>query len=184
MKTKIVSFYCDVGKSTFYSDCAKRMIARCKKLGLSYYIKERNYGKTWIDNVRAKPVFLLETFKELREPFLWVDIDCDIMQPIPSIDKLNCDLASAPKHGKSMIIHDAVHYVGTSQVTLKLLKLWKRRCTTNPVGGSHRILNRIIVRKEVPNLRFKFLSDTLIKGPKIKIGISLEESKSNYFKKR
>ena len=78
MKTKIVSFYCDVDGSSFYSDCANAMISKCTQLSIPHEIRHRQFGSNWIANVLAKPTFLLEMYNELTQPFLWVDVDCII----------------------------------------------------------------------------------------------------------
>ena len=178
---KIVSFYSDPEPGvTFYSDSAKRMISDCKRLGLDYYIQHRDYGKDWIANVRAKPTFLLEAYDTLKEPFLWVDIDCKISQ-VPVIPKTDCDMASVAS-SSNYTICDAVHYIGNTVTTRKLLVEWQKRCGACKTGGSHSILNKILVTKAIPELKFKFLPKTFIKGPVITIGLSSVKSKSNYFK--
>ncbi|MBC8183121.1 hypothetical protein H8E88_18615 [candidate division KSB1 bacterium] len=76
---KIVSFYCDIDGKTFYSDCSKKLKANCDMLGIESIIVERNFGTEWIDNVRAKPVFIKEMFYMLKEPFICLDVDCEVL---------------------------------------------------------------------------------------------------------
>ena len=76
---KIVSFYHDIDDSEYFENHALRLMNECANFDLDTVILERDFGDTWIENVKAKPTFLLEMFDSLQEPFLWVDIDCKIL---------------------------------------------------------------------------------------------------------
>lgn len=180
MKIPIVSFYCDLNDSTFYSDHATQMMSQCDAIHRPYYILQKNYGSSWIDNVRAKPTFLLEMYEMLDTPFLWIDVDCSVLNIPSCIDSMSCDLASA-KHNNGAI-HDCVHYIGKSNKSYELLTIWKAQCDVSIKRGSHTILIDILKKRMVKNLNFEFLPDGFIHGPHVKIGLSKEKSKINFMK--
>jgi len=181
MNTPIVSFYCDIKGKTFFSDSARVMEERCEELGIPHYIKKRDYGPHWLDNVRAKPTFLLETFDTLQKPFLWVDVDAVIGAVPDKVDSFtDVDFASVPTlPHKPFRVMDCTHYVGTSPLTRKLLVEWKERCDKQVElakrkrgcrAGSHGALNRILTSKKYQTeLNFKFLPLSYGRGPVIKL---------------
>lgn len=79
---KIVSFYCDVDNSTYYSDSAKKLSAACDSLGISYDFRNINHSDTWIENTRFKPSFILQMLNELNEDLIWLDIDSMVHKKI------------------------------------------------------------------------------------------------------
>ena len=133
--------------------------------------------------MRAKPTFLLEMYYLLRAPFLWVDVDNRILAEPAEISGLNCDWASVRKDSE-LGIWDAVHYVGDSSRTEKLLQEWKQRCDAETVVGSHTLLSRILQTNAIPSLRFQYLPQTYIHGPIITIGLARTPSKEAYFEQR
>ena len=178
MNTPIVSFYRDILGKTFFSDSARAMEAKCEELGIPHYIKSRDYGSTWWDNVRGKPTFLLETFDTLQKPFLWVDADSIIGAVPDEVDSFtDVDFASVP--GKLLKVMDCTHYVGTSPLTRKLLVEWKERCDKQVERakrkrgcrvGSHQALHKILTSaKYRPILNFRFLPISYGRGPVIKL---------------
>jgi hypothetical protein len=116
---KIVSYYCDIEGNTFYSDHAKRLKCQCDKLDIEHLILERNYGSTWNENCRAKPAFLLEILNTLKEPFIWLDVDCEVV----SIDfkiKGSWGIVGRCDGG----VHNFVHYINYSEKNLLFLQEW------------------------------------------------------------
>lgn len=115
---KLVSFYADVDGTDFYSRAADNLKDQCEALGVDHHIVSRDYGGSWLDNVRAKPTFLLEMVEELREPFLWLDVDCRILRPL--------DFTVSTDWGVYLrqpgVPHDFVHYV--SPPAENFLRLW------------------------------------------------------------
>ena len=67
---RLVSFYCDVDDSSFYKDNSIRLGRQCGDLGVPNLIVEENFGKDWIDNVRAKPFFLLKMMLNTSDQIL------------------------------------------------------------------------------------------------------------------
>lgn len=68
----LVSFYTDTWQYRTYSDALK---ADATRLGLSHHIVEQESDKFWFKNTRIKPIFLLNAFRELQHPMLWIDVD-------------------------------------------------------------------------------------------------------------
>jgi hypothetical protein len=79
---KLVSFYCDVDGGNFYTNHSIRLKKKCVDLGVPHIITQENFGESWIDNVRAKPIFLLKLLNELNDDLFWLDVDCDIVKKL------------------------------------------------------------------------------------------------------
>ena len=115
----IISFYCDVDGSAFYSNCAKWLSAVCDQLETPYYIVKRCYGSSWIDNVRAKPEFILETLDRLVGDCIWLDVDSLLLQrPNFKLDKWAVMLR------KDTSPHDFVHYIPNNNASRLFLRKW------------------------------------------------------------
>lgn|ERR1035437_9835920 len=164
---KIVSFYSDVDDSNFYSDCAEKLKQKLDYLGLEYVIKNKSFGNNWIDNVRAKPLFLQEMMIELNEDFIWLDIDCSIIKKIDFTIKSNWGVLLR----EDGTPHDFVHYVSNTKESKKLISKWIEQIDIDK-KGSHSAFNSIVSEinySEIPTGYFE-------------IGLSEVKSKQEYFK--
>lgn len=132
MACKVISFYYDT-EGTFYSDKAKELAENCNRLGIEHIIVERKYGNRWIDNVRAKPLFLLEMID--HAPFIFIDVDCKI-NSIPDMD--GCEWGFMTRED-SFLVHDFVHYVNSKKFIHRWIDEIKKQNR-----GSHSALRSII----------------------------------------
>lgn len=164
----IVSFFCDIDGKTFYSAAARKLEADCSRVGVECRIVERNYGTNWIDNVRAKPLFIKEMLLELNRPLIFLDVDCELIDldfPVLAdwgfvlrADGMPCDF---------------VHCVNNVERNLEFLEIWIdeiRRCGK----GSHAALQNI----------FSSLDFFTIPEGHFRLHLAETESKSRYFKEK
>jgi hypothetical protein len=162
----IVSFYCDIDGKTFYSHCSEKLKANCNRIGVESIIVERNYGTNWIDNVRAKPLFIKEMLHNLKKPLICLDVDCEI---------LNLDFEIEGNWGfvlrSDQMPCDFVHYVDYTNDNLIFVDKWIAeigRCGK----GSHAALQNI----------YSSLNYFFIPEGHFNLHLVESESKSQYFK--
>ena len=164
---KIVSFYCDVDDSKFYTTCANALISRCKDMGLDYCIEEVSYGDDWISNVRAKPLFLKNMLDRFDCDILWVDADCDITGDIKNI--LISGEWGVCMRGNSTP-HDYVHNIRNNEHNKRFVDTW---------------ISTILTQNKGSHSAFVSLYDTLnifqIPNNLFELGLSEVKSKGNYF---
>ncbi len=164
---KLVSFYCDVDNSKFFENHSIRLKQNCSNLDIPNLIVNEKFGNNWIDNVRAKPVFLLKMMNYLKEDFFWLDVDCDIHKKIDF--KLDCDWMSDLKGHSTP--HDYVHFIKYSESNKNFMVKWINEIDEKK-RGSHTAFIEI----------YKELDFKKIPNGYVSIGISNVESKKNYFK--
>lgn len=179
MPIPIVSFYSDIDGSNYYSTCGSRLVAQCDALGIAHHVVERRYGDDWIANVKAKPTFLREMYDALGVPFLWVDVDCDVMQYPVAAEALSCDWGCVQNAGH-LYVCDCVHYVGRSAATRTLLDTWVDTCAAPGTGGSHSGFCGILPGAVSAGLRLAYLPQSYVQGPVIRIGLAKTPSKADY----
>jgi hypothetical protein len=129
---KLISFYCDSDNSNFYTKCAERLKKQCDDIKMPSVILHENYGDSWIDNVRAKPLFLLKMLNQLEEDFIWLDVDCSIHKKIDfefSVDWM-IDIRNDGNP------HDYVHLVKNNSSNKEFIIKWINKIDENK-GGSH-----------------------------------------------
>jgi hypothetical protein len=146
---KLVSFYCDTSGENFYSDCAVVFENKCKELNIGCIIKKENFGSTWIENVRAKPMFLLNMLNELKEDFMWLDIDCGIHKKIDFVVREDwmVDLRndSSP--------HDYVHGIKYNDKSISFIKQWVKQISKNNKGSHSAFIDiqHLLKLEKIPN---------------------------------
>lgn len=129
---KLISFYCDVDNNKYYSNHASRLTQKCKHLNIDFLIVEHKIGNNWIENVRAKPNFLLKMMNELNEDFIWLDIDCDIHKKI-DFDLTADWMGDLRSDGTP---HDYVHFIKNTTSNKEFMLRWINKIkSTN--RGSH-----------------------------------------------
>jgi len=72
----VISFYTDDGDYPMY---AKLLSEDCERLGLDYYISEKQSLKDYRKNCNIKPFFIKETLERFKRPVLWMDVDGSII---------------------------------------------------------------------------------------------------------
>jgi hypothetical protein len=163
---KLVSFYCDLDKTGYYKESALRLKKQCELLNIESIICEECFGENWIDNVRAKPSFLLRMMNELKEDFVWLDIDCSIHKPI--VLSTNCEwMFDVRKDGSP---HDYVHAIKYSNRNLQFLSMWVTAINEQQ-RGSHTAFISI----------HKKLNYDIIPPGYTALGLASTNSKKKYF---
>lgn len=135
---KLVSFYCDVDGTDFYSKCAESLRMQCLRLRIPHLIVNENFGTKWIDNVRAKPAFLLKIINELNEDFFWLDVDCLIHQPI-DFERRGDWMGDLREDGNP---HDYFHLIRNSHRNKAFIQNWADEVALQK-RGSHTAFIRI-----------------------------------------
>jgi len=164
---KLVSFYCDVDDSGFYKKNSIRLRKQCEDLGVPNLIVEENFGKDWIDNVRAKPEFLLKMMNSLDEDFFWLDVDCSINKKID----FNLDIEWMGDIRSDGCPHDYVHFIKNNESNKNFMIKWINEINEQK-RGSHTAFIRI----------YNCLNFCKVPDGYVSLGISHVESKLNYFK--
>jgi hypothetical protein len=163
---KLVSFYADVDGNTFYSENAKILEEQCKQLGIDYLITEQHFGNNWIDNVRAKPVFLLETLKKLNHDFVWLDCDCRVLKPLDF--EVKSDWGVYLRDDGTP--HDFVHYVSNTENSRNFIREWIK-AVDEQQRGSHTAFISI----------FDQLNSEVLPQGYFELGLAETQSKQDYF---
>ena len=163
---KLISFYCDIDGSTFYSDCSLQLINQCKYFNIEYDIRNEKISTEWIKNVQYKPTFILKLLMELNEDILWLDIDCNIHKKLnfnPNSDWL-VDFRD------NLYPYSYVHYIKNTSKNKKFIELWiDEICTANKGDHSAFIsVHKSINPTQIPIGYFTF-------------NLSTGKSKNNYF---
>lgn len=161
----LVSFYCDIDGGTFYKNSSLNLINQCKLINMEYHIVEESFGNTWIDNVKAKPKFLIKMMEVINDDFIWLDIDCSIHKKIDF--KIESDWMVDFK--KSCVPQDYVHIIKKNDKTKYFLEEWVNEINLTNRGSHSSFIN---IHKKI-NVK---------KIPKgyVSLGVSNIESKKKY----
>jgi len=163
---KLVSFYCDVDEKKYYQNKSVMLTQMCNTLGMEHLIVEENFGTNWIDNVRAKPKFLLKMLNLLKDDFIWLDVDCSITKKIDF--NLDCDwMVDFRPDGEP---HDFVHVIKNTESNKDFLLRWIQEIEIKQ-RGSHTAFMNI----------YKSLNFREIPKGYVSLGLADVESKHKYF---
>lgn len=165
---KIVSFYADIDASTYYSDWAMKLKQSCDRFGVPSHIVKQDFGDSWIDNVRAKPQFLLNMLDELHESFIWLDCDCILLMPIDFT--VNSDWGVYMREDGTP--HDFVHYISNTRNARNFLKKWIK-AVEKQKRGSHTAFISI----------FDQIKSEVLPSGYFELGLAETDSKQAYFDK-
>lgn len=162
---KLISFYFDTDNSNFYKNSAIKLIENCKDLDVNFHIVNEKLGSNWIENVRAKPFFILKMFEIFQEDLIWLDVDCKILK------KFDLELNSnwMCSYNKKNVPNDYIHILKKNDYNKNFLKKWISEIEKQKKGSHSAFIslqneNDII---KIPNGYFE-------------LGISKVESKKKY----
>jgi len=166
---KLISFYCDVDKTTYYSDKAIELKSKCEKIGVDHLIIEKKFGDTWIDNVKAKPIFLRQMLETLNEDFIWLDVDADILKKV-DFDLLGYDWMFDIRFDNKP--HDYVHIIKNNEENKIFIDKWIDDINKNSGGSHSSFINmyKLLKHNKIPKGYFDINN------------LSNVKSKENYFK--
>jgi len=166
----VVSYFYDT-EGTLYRAAAMRLQEDCARLGLKIHIQERlDFGKTWIELCRAKPVFILEMCRRFRGPILFVDADCRL-KSIPDIDSKKTWGFLPNAEDESLKVYDHAHYCDGSEEAMAFCRKWQTAINILG-GGSHSALKHVITEVDY----------FLLSNNDFEIGITDTKSKQEYFR--
>jgi len=137
MKTEIVSFYCDIGNKTYYSDHARRLRINCNEHNIPHDIRELPSRGEYRLNCLAKPKFILDVLMEKKKPFVWLDVDSLVHGELDVFDGLHdkCDIAFAyqgmPPHIIPTTPKASPIYLTYSEIVIEFLNFWIHECEEN-----------------------------------------------------
>ena len=83
MDTTVVSFFTDA-----YAPQGIALREACRHMGLRHLIRHEPGQWRIIDAFRHKPEFILEQLRRVKDPVLWIDADCTLIQPPTFCDTL------------------------------------------------------------------------------------------------
>lgn len=136
MQTEIISFYCDIDGSTYYSDNASRLIEECKNLKIPFDFRKINSHGDYRLNCLRKPKFILSVLEEKKKPIVWLDIDSKIHKQLDVFDKfvnLHVDLGFSyfeTDKTKINVMQPKASpiFCNYNEKVINFLKMWLREC--------------------------------------------------------
>jgi hypothetical protein len=136
MKTEIISFYCDIDGSTYYSDNASRIINECVDLKIPFDFRKINSHGDYRLNCLRKPKFILSVLEEKKKPIVWLDIDSKLHKTLDVFDKfaeMNVDLGFAyyeTQKEKINVLQPKASpiFCNYNEKVINFLKTWLNKC--------------------------------------------------------
>lgn len=135
----VVSFHTSNGN---YPALADQLSKSCDKFGLRKSITQCAGEATWLETVRNKPGWILSRLFELREAVLWVDADCEFMQPPTLLFGIPHDFAAynwRADHGthvgydpNQLQVSGGVLYFAYTAPAIELLGRWQTTVAYRP----------------------------------------------------
>lgn len=151
MKTKIISFYADLDKSTYYSDHAKKLEEQCKHFNIPHSIVELPSRGSYMLNCLAKPQFIKQMMEKYDCPLIWMDCDTELKQPFTIFDDITQDVGFATHTGcVSGIKASPIFFNNTTNFTF-IIDEWILACEEglkkNQVELDHDALKHVVLPK-------------------------------------
>tara|TARA_Y100001963_G_scaffold112330_1_gene155478 strand:+ start:1093 stop:1878 length:786 start_codon:yes stop_codon:yes gene_type:complete len=131
MTTKIISYFCDIGDNTYYSDHAKRLEQDLSHFNLDYEISELESFNDYRLNCLRKPKFILEKIQENKQPILWLDVDSYVHRDLHMFDlfeETDYDLVYATERPDWGPLKASPLYFPYRERTLELIQTWVDDC--------------------------------------------------------
>lgn len=153
MKTKIISYYSDIGDNTYYSDHAKRLEEDLQHFGCDYEIVQLESHNNYRLNCLRKPHFILEKMHEHKRPILWLDVDSYVHRNLNLFDffgNTDYDLIYTSERADWGPIKASPLYLPYRERTIELVEDWVESCnqcvTTGKPFFDHEVLLDILKR--------------------------------------
>lgn len=169
---KIISYYCDIGDNTYYSDHAKRLDQDLSHFDLDYEIAELESFDNYRLNCLRKPKFILEKIKEYKQPILWLDVDSYVHRNLNIFDQFDnsdYDLIYATESPDWGPLKASPIYFPYKEKTLEIIESWVDDCNkcieSNHPFFDHEVLLWITLARymEHPHERHKWYPENPIK---------------------
>jgi hypothetical protein len=151
MKTKIVSFYADLDRSTYYSDHAELLKETCIGFNISHDIVKLESRGSYMLNCLAKPQFIKDMMVKHNCPLIWMDCDTMLKEPFTVFDDITEDIGFATHTGCiSGIKASPIFFNNTNNFTL-IIDEWISACEeglrSNSVELDHDALKHVVLPK-------------------------------------
>ena len=151
MKTKIISFYADLTRSTYYSDSAKKLKETCINLNIDNDIIMLESRGSYMLNCLAKPKFIKDMMAKYNCPLIWMDCDTILKEPFTIFDDIIEDIGFATHTGCiSGIKASPIFFNNTSNFTL-IIDEWIFACEEglrcNQIELDHDAIKHVVLPK-------------------------------------
>jgi hypothetical protein len=132
MQTLVISYFCDVDGSTYYSDHAARFREECERLQIPAEITQIQSLGSYQDNCLVKPKFIYSKLTEHKRPILWLDIDTFILKQPNAFDgfaNLGVSLGAASTEPNNLVkIKASPLWFNFNNESLEFVKTWINQC--------------------------------------------------------
>jgi len=165
MKSIIVSYFSDVGDSTYYSDHGKRLSKELKTLGDKYSIVGLKGHNDYRANCLSKPLFIREMYHKYKQNIVWLDVDSLVHKSLEMFDWcLEQAKVTCVSH------HDAHQKVAPQQVTMmkaspigfrycdevtEFIDAWVIDCQDDAKNGGNNFDHEVLLSKTLPQFANK-----------------------------
>lgn len=141
MQTLVISYFCDVDGSTYYSDHSRRFKEDCERFQIPYHIAHIESKGSYKLNCLLKPKFIYSKLIEFQKPLLWLDIDTFILRKPDVFDSfstlgVNIGVAS-PNPSILFKIKASPLWFNYNMDTLEFIQNWIRMCENVANLGSN-----------------------------------------------
>lgn len=135
---KVISFYSNPPKTTYYSDHAKQWIKNIESFKLDYHIEELKSDKDYWKNTRKKPRYILDKLNQFKEDVLWIDVDLTLKT---FQDYKSYPIIAVKRPGSGFRIHSCALHFKYCDETLNFINKWEQLCETGDLNkGDHHYL--------------------------------------------
>ena len=165
MKSIIVSYFSDVGDSTYYSDHGKRLSKELETLGDRYSIVGLKGHNDYRANCLSKPLFIREMYHKYKQNIVWLDVDSLVHKSLEMFDWcLERAKVTCTSH------HDAHQKVAPQQVTMmkaspigfqycdevtEFIDAWVIDCQDDAKNGGNNFDHEVLLSKTLPQFANK-----------------------------
>jgi hypothetical protein len=109
----------------------------------------------WLAATAYKPTLILEKIKKHEHPVLYLDVDCFVHQDITGyFGKIEEDLGTHVLEATNELVSSTLYFKFNAN-TVDLLEKWIQGMRENPTVWDQQVLQGIIDRKEVKDLRVR-----------------------------
>jgi len=88
MNYKVISYFCDIDDSLYYTKCSIDLIKSLENFNVDYDIKEIESLGSYKLNCSRKPKYILDKLEMENSPLLWLDIDTVLLKSPKDFENL------------------------------------------------------------------------------------------------
>ena len=165
MKSIIVSYFSDVGDSTYYSDHGKRLSKELETLGDRYSIVGLKGHNDYRANCLSKPLFIREMYHKYKQNIVWLDVDSLVHKSLEMFDwcleraKITC-ASHHNVHQKvapqqvTMMKASPIGFQYCDEVT-EFIDAWVIDCQDDAKNGGNNFDHEVLLSKTLPEFANK-----------------------------